>query len=243
MIRREVQQRRDPRMKRLASSPAGSCWLRPRAACRRSTASTCALSGTPMLPPTSTCRPAASSIRPTSVVVVDLPLVPVMATMRPRSQRERELQLADHRDARRRAPRPSGSSSGTPGLITTRSARSNGLRLDARRARAHAVRSQPSPHPRSPASRRVSVTRAPRRTSSSAAATPLRAAPTTTTSLRDAEVMSMPSSPQLQRRQAEQREDDRDDHESRDDLRLLPSRSARSDGAAAPSGRPACRSA
>ena len=51
-------------------------------------ASTCALTGKPMLPPTSTRRPAASSMRPTSVVVVDFPLVPVMATIGPRSQRE-----------------------------------------------------------------------------------------------------------------------------------------------------------
>ena len=41
-----------------------------------------------MFPPTSTRCPPASSIRPASVVVVDFPLVPVMATMRPRSQRE-----------------------------------------------------------------------------------------------------------------------------------------------------------
>ena len=41
-----------------------------------------------MFPPTSTRRPAACSIRPTSVVVVDLPFVPVIATTRPRSQRE-----------------------------------------------------------------------------------------------------------------------------------------------------------
>ena len=42
----------------------------------------------PMLPPTSTRLPDASSMRPTSVVVVDLPLVPVIATIGPRSQRD-----------------------------------------------------------------------------------------------------------------------------------------------------------
>ena len=50
--------------------------------------STCALSAWPMLPPTSTRWPPASSIRPVSVVVVDLPFVPVIATIRPRSQRD-----------------------------------------------------------------------------------------------------------------------------------------------------------
>ena len=57
----------------------------------------------------------------------------------------------------------------------------------------------------------VSVTVAPRRTSSSAAATPLRAAPTTVTRLpRDGE-RGMRSSSQFQRRQAEQRKDDGDE--------------------------------
>ena len=46
-------------------------------------ASTCAESGTPMLPPTSTGCPDASIIRPTSVVVVDLPLEPVIAMIGP----------------------------------------------------------------------------------------------------------------------------------------------------------------
>ena len=49
---------------------------------------TCALSGAPMLPPTVTLKPAASSIRPVSAVVVDLPFVPVIAMTRPCSQRD-----------------------------------------------------------------------------------------------------------------------------------------------------------
>src|SRR4030081_1061578 len=41
-----------------------------------------------MLPPTVTLKPDAASIRPVSAVVVDLPLVPVMAITRPFSHRE-----------------------------------------------------------------------------------------------------------------------------------------------------------
>ena len=69
-----------------------------------------------MLPPTSTRRPPASSIRPVSVVVVDLPFVPVIATIRPAQPARRELQLADHRDAGCRAASISGLPGGTPGL-------------------------------------------------------------------------------------------------------------------------------
>ena len=41
-----------------------------------------------MFPPTSTRWPAASSMRPVSVVVVDFPFVPVIATILPRSHRD-----------------------------------------------------------------------------------------------------------------------------------------------------------
>jgi hypothetical protein len=51
-------------------------------------ASTCALSGTPMLPPTSTVRPCACTMRPISVVVVDFPFVPVIAMIGPRTHRD-----------------------------------------------------------------------------------------------------------------------------------------------------------
>ena len=81
---------------------------------------------------------------------------------------------------------------------------------------------QPVLRRRSPA-RFAQRHRAPRRTSSSAAATPLRAAPTTITRCPcDARTAACRRSPQLQRRQAEEREDDRDDQEARDDLRLAP---------------------
>src|SRR6185503_5924810 len=59
---------------------------------------------------------------------------------------------------------------------------------------------------------------------SSAAAIPLRAAPTTTTWRPTTENASSPMpSPQLQRRQTEQRKDDRRDQKTGDDLRLAPS--------------------
>ncbi len=51
-------------------------------------ADTCRLSGVPRLPPTVTLNPAAVSIRPASVVVVDFPFVPVIAITRPCSQRD-----------------------------------------------------------------------------------------------------------------------------------------------------------
>src|SRR5262245_17679795 len=72
------------------------------------------------------------------------------------------------------------------------------------------------------------VTRAPRRTSSSAAAMPLRAAPATVTrfpSTENAGRLSTNSplvSSQLQRCQTEEPENDRRDHESRDHFRFAP---------------------
>src|SRR5690349_3350469 len=69
----------------------------------------------------------------------------------------------------------------------------------------------------------LKVTRAPRRTSSSAAAMPLRAAPSTTTFRpRTLKPSSPMPSPQLQRGETEKREQDADDHEPRDHLRLAP---------------------
>ena len=88
MVVGEVQPHRDPRPERRGRLELEAARPRRRARCPASTASTCALSGTPMLPPTSTCRPAALSIRPISVVVVDFPFVPVMAMTRPCSQRD-----------------------------------------------------------------------------------------------------------------------------------------------------------
>jgi hypothetical protein len=72
MIGREVQQRRNPGMEtiggfELETAASTTCTV------SLVDCSTCALSGSPMLPPTKTRLPDASSIRPTRVVVVDFP--------------------------------------------------------------------------------------------------------------------------------------------------------------------------
>ena len=211
----------------------------------RSTRSTCALSGTPMLPPTSTL------------------LARRGCSIRPDQRRRRRLAFGsgDGDDAAAQPADASSSSpiTGTPRVArrdqrrAARAARPGWSRRD-RRARAPrlVVRSQlevtPSARSRCGVrNRRLridSVTVAPRRTSSSAAATPLRAAPDDhhprPATLNDSPIVL---SPQLQRRQAEQREDDRDDHEPRDDLRFFPADAARSGGAAAPCETRACPSA
>src|SRR6185436_12574791 len=115
-----------------------------------------------------------------------------------------------------------GCSSGTPGLTTTRSARASVpgwwppvsiCTPDAASAAASSNELRLS----------LSVTRAPRLRSSSAAASPLRAAPTTTTLRPSTEkACSAMRSPQLQRGEAEQGEDHRDDQKAGDDLRLAP---------------------
>ena len=84
--------------------------------------STTAASGRPMLPQTSTAKPAPARSAPVIAVVVDLPLLPVMPTTvasEPCEERPGELDLRD--DRQRAAPRParsSGWSSPTPGLTT-----------------------------------------------------------------------------------------------------------------------------
>src|SRR5687768_13570862 len=174
-----------------------------------------------MLPPTSTCRPSASSIRPMTVVVVDFPFVPVTAITRPLSQRDASSISPIVSTRRAAASWKAGWRSDTPGLTTIRSA-------SPRVCSSCPPSSSVTPCARSGsaashvARRSVSVTRAPRRTSSSAAATPLRAAPTTTTRLPATEKGDATTSPQLQRGQAEQREQNRDDDEARDHLGLAP---------------------
>src|SRR5687767_6603853 len=173
-----------------------------------------------MLPPTSTSVPAAASIRPTSVVVVDFPFVPVIAITGPFSQRHASSSSPIVSTPARRASSNTGCSNATPGLVTIRSAPAS-----------VAGRCPPSSSS-TPASRNrgassndarvsVSITRAPLLASSFAAAMPLRAAPTTTTR-RPSTVKSSTPSPPLQRRQTEQRKDDRQDEKTRDDLRLAP---------------------
>ena len=78
-----------------------------------------------MFPPTSTSAPAAASIRPMSVVVVDFPFVPVTAITRPLVQRHANSSSPMISTPRRRARSNTGWSIGTPGLVTIRSAPSN----------------------------------------------------------------------------------------------------------------------
>ena len=170
------------------SPRAGSCWPRPRARVSGVDSSTCALSGTPMLPPTSTRRPAASQ--------------------HPAHQRRRRrlaLGAGDRDDAARAAsatrararqsPARRARARATPRAAQAArpdSSRSRSARVERRRAMAAELERRRRPPaaralPESPASRSVSVTRAPRRASSRAAATPLRAAPTTSTAARSRE--------------------------------------------------------
>src|SRR5262245_3494966 len=185
--------------------------------------STCALSGVPIFPPTSAVVPAAASIRPMSVVVVDLPFVPVMAISRPFTNRHANSSSPMISTPHARAASNTGCSTGTPGLVTIKSADVNVSTLwppSSSRTPSALRRSA-----RSNVSRiSVSVTSAPRLAASSAAAMPLRAAPTTTTRRpRTENTFASTPSPQLQRRQTEQRKDDRHDHKARDHLRLTPS--------------------
>ena len=64
-------------------------------------------------------------MRPVSVVVVDFPFVPVIATMRPRTQREASSSSPITGMPARRADSISGCLDGTPGLSTIRSASAN----------------------------------------------------------------------------------------------------------------------
>ena len=96
---------------------ASTTWMTSRAV-----AATCAESATPMLPPTATLRPPSSSMRPTSVVVVDLPFVPVIATTRPSSQRDASSSSPMTGTPAARARATSAWRGETPGLSTIRSA-------------------------------------------------------------------------------------------------------------------------
>ena len=75
-----------------------------------------------MFPPASARRPPAASMRPMSVVVVDLPFVPVTAMIRPDSQRDASSTSPMTGTPRERAAAIAGWVSGTPGLSTMRSA-------------------------------------------------------------------------------------------------------------------------
>ena len=75
-----------------------------------------------MFPPTTAVRPPAVNMRPVSVVVVDFPFVPVIATMRPVSQRDASSISPMMGTPASRAAAICGWSSGMPGLTTSKSA-------------------------------------------------------------------------------------------------------------------------
>ncbi len=144
---------------------------------------TASASGSPRLPPTNVGRPVARMMSPTSVVVVDLPLVPVIAIS----------VLDTNRDASSISPvtvtpaaRAAASSgiSGTPGDSTISSAPVNVASRCPPSSRATSTGSSPSAPPNALASRlSVTVTCAPRAAHSFAAAIPERPRPTTSTRL------------------------------------------------------------
>src|SRR3989338_4262222 len=183
--------------------------------------STSEMSGVPMLPPTCVRRPASPKILPSSAVVVVLPFEPVTATTVPRRKRQASSSSEMISIPFPRAWTRAGSSSGTPGLKTMRSAARKSasswpahftLTPRARRAAASAATADSGLSS-------LTVTRAPRAARKRAAAAPVRASPTTS-AFRS--FSSIVSSPQLQRAQGEQRENQRGNPETDDDLRLLP---------------------
>ena len=127
----------------------------------------------PMLPPTVTWNPAACSIRPVSAVVVDLPLVPVIAITRPCSHRDASSISPTIGMPRARAACTAGCSGGTPGLSTTRSADVNVSRRVPAELQRDAERAQRLGLGHLGPRRRTASRRAPRRASSAAAAMPL----------------------------------------------------------------------
>src|SRR5262249_25473974 len=80
-----------------------------------------AMSGVPRLPPVKVRRPARSKARPTRVVVVLLPLVPVTARIGHPSRRQATSISLQTVTPRSRAAVSSRALEGTPGLGTTRS--------------------------------------------------------------------------------------------------------------------------
>ena len=132
--------------------------------------STCALSALPMLPPTSTLWPPASSIRPVKRRGRGLAFRAGDRDDASAQPARRELQFADDRHAGLARGSSSGIAAGTPGLSTIRSAPVN-VSVHARRARADTRGPQASPRQRClPACRSAS----PRRRGGRAGALPRR---------------------------------------------------------------------
>ena len=127
--------------------------------------------------------PAASRTAPRPAVVVDLPLVPVMAARRPRRWRKASSISAITSTPASRAACSSGRSHGTPGDTTTieAPAKVSGRCPPSSRRIPFSRSLRTSSGSWSSVLRSVATTEAPRRARNSAAATPDRASPTTTT--------------------------------------------------------------
>src|SRR5438093_1969642 len=198
-----------------------------------------------MLPATSTGRGCSARIDPVSAVVVVLPFVPVIAIVSASVARQPSSSSPITGTPAARAAAASGASTGTPGLTTTRSARRTAA--SASRSRTTRMPSVTSARASAPS---VSIgfasvpsTVAPQSRNRRAAATPLRASPTTTAvrpasesryalprttavtssmaiSTSNSEAEPWRRSSELQRGQGEEGERERDDPEPHDDLRL-----------------------
>ena len=183
VVGREVQQHRDPRMERVDRLRAGSCSPRRRGACRASTRRPARSAARRCCRRPSTSMPAASSIRPVSVVVVDLPFVPVIAMTRPRSQRDASSSSPITGTPRARAASIAGCSRRHAGTQHDQIGAGERRRRVAAELERDAGVAQPLPRRRS-ASRVRSASPSRRGARAArAAAMPLRAAPTTTTRL------------------------------------------------------------
>src|SRR5512145_2820617 len=175
-------------------------------------------------PPVKVARSSAKSA-PASAVVVLLPLVPVMATTGT-SPRKRQASSTSPQTGTpvRRAAWIGAMESGTPGETTTRSAPEKSpsswppstLRIGSPASAASGSASSAS------GLRSVTVTFAPSRAQSFAAATPLFASPMTVTFLLRRTGASATGLPQLERQEGDERQHDRDDPEAHDDLGLRP---------------------
>src|SRR5262245_52240253 len=173
-------------------------------------------SGVPRLPPVKTRRPPAASARPTSVVVVLLPFVPVMPITGQSSSRNASSTSAHTGSPRRTASRRRGAPRGTPGLGTTRSTSSRRAGVSAP-SRSSTPGSDDESTPRADASwASAARTVQPRDRSTRATAWPVRRRPSTRT--RRGSSMSA----QLEGGERHQGAHDRDDPEADDDLRLGP---------------------
>src|SRR6185369_5962218 len=187
----------------------------------------------PMLPPMRTSRPAMAQMWPTSAVVVDLPLVPVTATLFGRLCSGAAFTVRAKSSMSPRISTPAslarstvqcgaGWVSGTPG-DSIRAAKCDQSALE------RSVSAKPSASAASRAAGRSSqsATWAPPATSARAAVSPVRARPNTATVLPSKPrtgimACAQPPLPQLQGGQPEKGQHDRDDPEADHDGRFRP---------------------